>query len=128
VDQLNITPALLLLLLLLLLVVLVLPAAARCPLLLPLLLPAADPRSWVARRNSMRPGVYIADFQTADKVAVEVLPAPADGDIQVAAVAAAVIPPGRQEDATLNLPAQRLIKAAPATVDGQVGVGGWVGG
>jgi hypothetical protein len=60
-------------------------------------------------------------MQTADKVAVEVLEPPKDGDVRTAAVAAAVIPPGRQEDATLNLPAQRLIKAAPATVDGQVG-------
>jgi hypothetical protein len=60
-------------------------------------------------------------MQTADKVAVEVLEPPIDGDVRTAAVAAAVIPPGRQEDATLNLPAQRLIRAAPATVDGQVG-------
>lgn len=59
-------------------------------------------------------------LQTADKVAVEVLDPPADNDIRNAAVSAAVIPPGRQEDATLNLPAQRLIKSAPATVDGQV--------
>lgn len=77
------------------------------------------PRSWVARRNSLREGVYIADFQTADKVAVEVLDPPADGDIRAAAVTAAVVPPGRQEDATLSLPAQRLIRSAPATVDGQ---------
>lgn len=52
---------------------------------------------------------------------MEVLDPPADNDIRSAAVAAAIIPPGRQEDATLNLPAQRLIKSAPATVDGQVG-------
>jgi hypothetical protein len=66
-------------------------------------------------------------LQTADKVAVEVLEQPVDGDVRTAAVAAAVIPPGRQEDATLNLPAQRLIKSAAATVDGQVGSPRWHG-
>jgi hypothetical protein len=46
------------------------PAVACRPrelLLLLLLLLLADPRSWVARRNSLREGVYIADFQVATR-------------------------------------------------------------
>eukprot|EP00775_Hariotina_reticulata_P004892 gene4892-5137_t len=77
------------------------------------------PRSWVARPNTLRKGVYIADFQTADKLAVEELDVPPNGDLITAAVAAAVSPGGRQEDDTLVLPAQRLIKAATTDVDGQ---------
>lgn len=60
-------------------------------------------------------------LQTADKVSVEELELPEDGDIATAAVAAAVYPGGNRlvEDATLTLPAKRLIKAATETVDGQ---------
>lgn len=58
--------------------------------------------------------------QTADKVSVEELDTPADGDLATAAVAAAVYPGGNRlvEDATLTLPAKRLIKAVSETVDG----------
>lgn len=68
------------------------------------------------------------DMQTADKLAVEELDVPPDGDLVTAAVAAAVSPGGRQEDDTLVLPAKRLIKAATTDVDGQVRVALSVGG
>ncbi|GFR42267.1 hypothetical protein Agub_g3164 [Astrephomene gubernaculifera] len=32
------------------------------------------PRSWVVRRNTLRPGLYISDFNTADKLSLEVFP------------------------------------------------------
>jgi hypothetical protein len=63
----------------------------------------------------------VAVKQTADKLAVEELELPPDGDLITAAVAAAVSPGGRQEDDTLTLPAKRLIKATTTAVDGQVG-------
>lgn len=65
--------------------------------------------------------IFIELLQTADKVSVEELDLPADGDIATAAVAAAVYPGGNRlvEDATLTLPAKRLIKTSMQTVDGQ---------
>jgi hypothetical protein len=63
-------------------------------------------------------------LQTADKVSVEELDLPNDGDIAAAAVAAAVLPGGRRlvQDDVLGLPAQRLIKTRSEQIDGQVGV------
>ena len=34
------------------------------------------PTAWVKRRNTLRPGVYISNFDTADKIALEVFPVP----------------------------------------------------
>ena len=59
--------------------------------------------------------------QTADKLTVEVFPAPADGDILHAAVQRAVVPGGQgQEDDKLQLPSDRLIKQSQETLDGLV--------
>ncbi|GBF89284.1 photosystem II oxygen evolving complex [Raphidocelis subcapitata] len=79
------------------------------------------PRGWVARRNSLRRGVVISDFQTADKVAVEELDPPPDGDLAAAAVAAAVLPGGGRltQDDVLGLPAKGAVRVAAETVDGQ---------
>ncbi|KAI8475652.1 MAG: hypothetical protein J3K34DRAFT_404001 [Monoraphidium minutum] len=79
------------------------------------------PRAWVARPNSLRKGVYISDFQTADKVSVEVLDAPPDGDVAKAAVTAAVLPGGGRltQDDLLTLPAMSQVDVSSETVDGQ---------
>lgn len=79
------------------------------------------PRSWVARPNTLRPGVVVSNFQTADKASVEVLPAPEDGDVQRAAVAAAVLPGGGRltQDDLLSVPPPQLVKSRSAELDGQ---------
>lgn len=65
----------------------------------------------MGRPNSLRPGFYFSNFQTADKAAVEVFKAPADGDLVHAAVRAAVVPGGsEQADDKLSLPSDRVIK------------------
>jgi hypothetical protein len=66
---------------------------------------------------------YCIRLQTADKVSVEELDLPEDGDITTAAVAAAVLPGGQRlvQDDLLSLPAKRLIKSRTETIDGQVG-------
>ncbi|KXZ52290.1 hypothetical protein GPECTOR_10g922 [Gonium pectorale] len=79
------------------------------------------PRSWVVRPNTLRQGVYISDFNTADKLSVEVLPLPADGDLQGAAVSAAVVPgagSGQQDDKLLLPPASK-VKTRTEQVDGK---------
>lgn len=48
------------------------------------------PKRWVSRPNSLREGVYISDFNTADKVILDVVP-PSD-DLISAAVAKVVAP------------------------------------
>lgn len=64
-----------------------------------------------------------ACLQTADKVAVEELDIPTDGDLTSAAVVAVVLPgSGRlTQDDVLSLPPKRLIKSSTQTLDGQVG-------
>ncbi|EFJ53101.1 hypothetical protein VOLCADRAFT_127349 [Volvox carteri f. nagariensis] len=82
------------------------------------------PRSWVVRPNTLRQGVYISDFNTADKLTVEVLPLAAtgsSGDLVAAAVAAAVVPGaglGQQDDKLLLPPASR-VKSRTELVDGK---------
>lgn len=54
------------------------PYPSPCPLIwltqtLPLPMPRY-PKSWVGRPNSQRAGVYISDFNTADKLVVEEIP------------------------------------------------------
>ena len=68
------------------------------------------PRGWVLRANSQRPGVYAADFQTADKVVVEVLKAGAE----VADVVAACVSPGSSDggDSRLELPPPQKVRCA----------------
>ncbi|GIM10743.1 hypothetical protein Vretimale_14315, partial [Volvox reticuliferus] len=79
------------------------------------------PRAWVVRPNSLRQGVYISDFNTADKLSVEVFALAADKDLVTAAVAAAVVPgagSGQQDDKLLLPPASR-IKSKTEQIDGK---------
>jgi hypothetical protein len=64
--------------------------------------------------------------KTADKVLVEELDPPADGDVAAAAVKAAVLPGGGRltQDDLLSLPAKRAVKSSSAAVEGQVGCAG----
>eukprot|EP00892_Ulva_mutabilis_P005084 jgi/Ulvmu1/2948/UM149_0031.1 len=79
------------------------------------------PKSWVARQNSQRPGVYIADFQTADKAVVEELSVPGDGDVISVVVAAAVAPGAGSTGGTdkLSLPPAKAIKVEEVELDGR---------
>lgn len=76
------------------------------------------PRSWVATRDRLRNGVYVSNFQTADKAVVEVFPTPGDGDLVAAAVRKTIVPGERQEDDKLYLPNQGLIKVQQQLIDG----------
>jgi hypothetical protein len=60
--------------------------------------------------------------QTADKIAVEVLGIPEDGDLATAAVTAAVLPGGGRltQDDLLTLPPKSDVKVTSLTLDGQV--------
>lgn len=73
------------------------------------------PVSWVTRRNRMRPGLYIADYQTADKLSVESLST--DLPFNTAEFAMAVIQkllfPTEEEiggNSKLELPSPRSIR------------------
>eukprot|EP00193_Tetraselmis_chui_P008207 CAMPEP_0177765600 /NCGR_PEP_ID=MMETSP0491_2-20121128/8078_1 /TAXON_ID=63592 /ORGANISM="Tetraselmis chuii, Strain PLY429" /LENGTH=241 /DNA_ID=CAMNT_0019281959 /DNA_START=141 /DNA_END=866 /DNA_ORIENTATION=+ len=66
------------------------------------------PKKWVSRPNSLREGVYISDFNTADKVTVDQL-TPGD-DLVAAAVLKVVAPASGQQDDRLEMPNQRQIK------------------
>eukprot|EP00192_Tetraselmis_astigmatica_P018775 CAMPEP_0117654350 /NCGR_PEP_ID=MMETSP0804-20121206/3697_1 /TAXON_ID=1074897 /ORGANISM="Tetraselmis astigmatica, Strain CCMP880" /LENGTH=261 /DNA_ID=CAMNT_0005460625 /DNA_START=28 /DNA_END=813 /DNA_ORIENTATION=- len=69
------------------------------------------PKKWVSRPNSMRKGVYVSDFNTADKVTVDVIPAPSESDLVTTAVATIVSPRKDQQDDRLEMPNPRMIKA-----------------
>ncbi|KIY95452.1 hypothetical protein MNEG_12511 [Monoraphidium neglectum] len=60
-------------------------------------------------------------FETADKIAVEVLGIPEDGDLATAAVTAAVLPGGGRltQDDLLTLPPKSDVKVTSLTLDGQ---------
>jgi len=77
------------------------------------------PKRWVSRPNSLREGVYISDFNTADKVILDVVP-PSD-DLISAAVAKVVAPLSAQQDDRLEMPNPRLIKTvSQAEHDGRI--------
>ena len=86
------------------------------------------PSAWVARPNTLRRGVVVSDFQSADKASVEEVDWPpaaggadADADVEAAAITAAVLPGGGRltQDDVLSLPPRRLVKRRAAEVDGQ---------
>lgn len=76
------------------------------------------PRSWVIRPNSMRSGIYVSDFQTADKATVELFSKPEDDDLVHEAVRKAVVPAKSQQDDRLQLPSDRLIKVGKQMLEG----------
>jgi hypothetical protein len=71
------------------------------------------PAGWVMRANSARPGVYGADFRSADKLVVEVFAFDAGGDTAALAAAAVarVVAPGDSAagDSRLDAPAARRV-------------------
>lgn len=85
------------------------------------------PKSWVQRKNTLRPGIYIADFNTADKLTVETFQMPLN--IQkatanrefVEAVISKLINPSSEigGDARLELPSEKSIKTSVDDIDGQ---------
>jgi hypothetical protein len=93
------------------------------------------PKSWVKRRNTLRSGVYIADFNTADKLSLETFQLPAfasnagdEGNVRdvlqqpafVAAAVSALLYPGAEVggDSRLELPPSNKIKSEMQDVDG----------
>ncbi|PSC74590.1 psbP chloroplastic isoform X1 [Micractinium conductrix] len=90
------------------------------------------PQSWVGRRNTLRSGVYISDFNTADKLSVEVFqdPAVAAGSppgsstpqqLAEAAVLKLVNPAAQNAgDGKLDMPPASKIKTEEREVDGRV--------
>ena len=100
------------------------------------------PRAWVGRRNRQRPGIYLSDFSTADKVTVEEVDAalaglalrydgssngrpPAEAAVAMAAVASLVNPGGIRDpeiggDARLYMPAASSVRTSSEVIDGVV--------
>ncbi|KAG2500301.1 hypothetical protein HYH03_001879 [Edaphochlamys debaryana] len=79
------------------------------------------PRGWVVRPNSLRGGVYISDYNTADKLTVEVQALDPGADLVEAAVTAAVVPgasSGQQRDKLLPPPLSK-VKSRTAELDGR---------
>ncbi|KAK9816416.1 hypothetical protein WJX72_000023 [[Myrmecia] bisecta] len=72
------------------------------------------PRAWVARSNRQRDGIYISDFNTADKAALEIFPAPAEGSTEalVAEVVQRLTAPGQDVggNSRLELPSMQRVK------------------
>ncbi|KAK9822672.1 hypothetical protein WJX81_007150 [Elliptochloris bilobata] len=80
------------------------------------------PRSWVVRKNTQRAGVYISDFQTADKAVLEVVPdANLPDDARVEEVVERLVSPGSEVggNSRLVLPDTRRIKVSDSEIDGQ---------
>uniref|UniRef100_A0A061RNJ1 PsbP C-terminal domain-containing protein n=1 Tax=Tetraselmis sp. GSL018 TaxID=582737 RepID=A0A061RNJ1_9CHLO len=61
------------------------------------------PRSWVVRPNSQRAGVYVSDFNTADKVTVDVFPLPDDNNIVKSALEAILEPSSQPSAASVKI-------------------------
>ncbi|KAL4436868.1 hypothetical protein ABPG75_004007 [Micractinium tetrahymenae] len=82
------------------------------------------PKAWVRRKNSLRPGIIISDFSTADKVSLEVFPEPRGGGAATLAEAAVLklINPAVEigGDARLELPPASRIKTEQREVDGKL--------
>ena len=76
------------------------------------------PSSWVRRKNTLRSGVYIADFQTADKISVETFSLPGgvslkgDQDAFAQVVVEQLLNPGKEVggNSRIELPRSGLIK------------------
>jgi hypothetical protein len=87
------------------------------------------PSSFVKRKNTLRSGVYIADFQTADKISVETFPLPqkltnsaiseSNKDIFAQEVVEHLLNPGKEVggDSRLETPRSGLIKSEIRTQD-----------
>jgi PsbP len=78
------------------------------------------PSSWVKRKNTLRQGTYIADFQTADKLSVEIFHLPEGISIQqrdnekfAQTVVEQLLNPGKEVggDSKIEMPRPGLIKS-----------------
>lgn len=71
------------------------------------------------RRNSQRPGLYISDFQTADKAVVEELTL-LEGESLVDVVVSAAVAPGVNASTDrLALPPMKAVKKEEVVLDGR---------
>jgi hypothetical protein len=70
----------------------------------------------VLRKNSQRPGIYISDFQTADKAVVEELTLLEGEDVVELVVAAAVAPGANASTDRLSLPRMDAVKIEKVTL------------
>ncbi|KAK9793742.1 hypothetical protein WJX73_008240 [Symbiochloris irregularis] len=78
------------------------------------------PKAWVLRPNRERRGVYISDFNTADKASLEVFDKREQDDLTTAVIAKHSNPAAETGgDARLLLPEQKRIKSNQETIDGQ---------
>lgn len=85
--------------------------------------PEYPKQGWVRRTNTLRQGIVISNFQTADKAVVEVFPEDArtEADLVYAAVER-VLYPGAEVggNSKLELPPRDRIKSQQVVLDGQV--------
>lgn len=72
----------------------------------------------LCRRNSQRAGLYISDFQTADKAAVEELKLLEGQSLVDVVVTAAVAPGANASTDRLSLPSMNAVKVEEAVLDG----------
>jgi PsbP len=73
----------------------------------------------MCRPNSQRPGVYISDFQTADKATVEELKILDGESIIDLAISAAVAPGANMSTDRLSLPPANAVKVEEVELDGK---------
>eukprot|EP01025_Chloroclados_australasicus_P066189 TRINITY_DN9071_c0_g2_i2.p1 TRINITY_DN9071_c0_g2~~TRINITY_DN9071_c0_g2_i2.p1 ORF type:complete len:296 (-),score=5.11 TRINITY_DN9071_c0_g2_i2:252-1109(-) len=77
------------------------------------------PKAWVARSNTLREGIYVSNFQTADKATVDIFPIRNDQDLTEQVVQMIVSPTSEQQSDTLNMPSKQLIKSKIGTIEKQ---------
>lgn len=80
------------------------------------------PKAWVSRKNSLRPGIVISDFNTADQLKVEEFPEPPAGTSLAEAAVLKLINPAAEVggDSRLELPAAKRIKMDQREIEGKV--------
>ena len=89
----------------------------------------AYPKSWVRRKNQLRSGIYIANYQTADKLSVESFPleeagagAGGGGEALARAAVAKILNPTFEigGDSRIEMPPIARIKWEDQDIDGTV--------
>eukprot|EP01023_Acetabularia_acetabulum_P030349 TRINITY_DN28562_c0_g1_i2.p1 TRINITY_DN28562_c0_g1~~TRINITY_DN28562_c0_g1_i2.p1 ORF type:complete len:371 (+),score=24.16 TRINITY_DN28562_c0_g1_i2:150-1115(+) len=79
------------------------------------------PRAWVARDNSLRDGIYVSNFQTADKATVDIFSV--DGtsqeELSQIVVQKIIAPAYGQEDDKLNMPNRKLVRSQTQNLENQ---------
>eukprot|EP01024_Parvocaulis_polyphysoides_P020923 TRINITY_DN19869_c0_g1_i1.p1 TRINITY_DN19869_c0_g1~~TRINITY_DN19869_c0_g1_i1.p1 ORF type:complete len:293 (+),score=27.89 TRINITY_DN19869_c0_g1_i1:45-881(+) len=81
------------------------------------------PKAWVARANSLRDGIYVSNFQTADKATVDIFPVGQsdleEDDLSEIVVQKIVSPTSGQQDDKLNMPSRKLIRTKTENLEQQ---------